>query len=225
MQDLAAVLGHDFNRPALLIEALTHPSAANNAHRRSYERLEFLGDRVLGLVIADMLLKAYPEEDEGDIARRHTALVRREAATLVAERIELGRFLRMSKGEVGAGTRASESIQADAMEAVIGALYVDGGLGPAARFVAAQWTDLMDGAARPPRDAKTALQEWAQQRGLDLPRYREITRDGPAHAPCFTVEVAVDGQVSIRAEGRSKRAAEQLGAAEMLRRVGAAEHG
>lgn len=219
LKALAGVLGHEFRHPGLLIEALTHPSAANNEHRKSYERLEFLGDRVLGLVVAEMLLQAFPEESEGDLARRHTALVRRETATLVAERIKLGRYLRMSKGEASAGTRASASILADAMEGVIAALYLDGGLEPAAKFLSEHWTDLMNEMSAPPQDAKTALQEWVQQRGLGLPRYEEVARKGPPHRPEFTVRVEVESQPSTEAEGPSKRAAEQSAATAMLRQV------
>ncbi|MHA1566503.1 MAG: ribonuclease III [Alphaproteobacteria bacterium] len=222
---LAAVLKHDFKNPAILIEALTHPSAANLGHRKSYERLEFLGDRVLGLVVAEMLLQAYPEESEGDIARRHTGLVRREAATLVAEQISLGRYLRMSKGEAEAGSRDSPAILADAIEAVIAALYLDGGLDCAARFIADHWTDLMMQAVTPPMDAKTALQEWVQQRGLDLPRYEVVGREGPSHAPEFTIRVVVEAQPEIAASGSSKRAAEQRAAAEMLNRLAGRPHG
>jgi len=219
LKALAADLRHDFSCPGLLVEALTHPSAANARHRQSYERLEFLGDRVLGLVVAEMLLQNFPEENEGDIARRHTALVRRETATLVAERIGLGRYLRMSKGEAGAGTRASASILADAVEAVIAALYMDGGLEPAAQFVVEHWTELMNETAVPPQDAKTALQEWVQDRGLGLPRYEVVARKGPSHKPEFTVRVEVEARPSVQAEGRSKRVAEQRAAAAMLRQV------
>ncbi len=219
---LAARLGHDFARCDLLAEALTHPSAASRRHH-SYERLEFLGDRVLGLVVADMLIGAFPGAPEGDLALRHAALVRREALSAVAGEIGLGDHLRLAPGEAEAGIRDNAAIQADAMEAVIAALYLDGGLEAARRFIARYWARPMAEATHPPRDAKTALQEWAQGRGLPLPHYWEQARSGPPHGPTFTVEVRLAGKRPVRATGASKRAAEQAAAEEMLRCLGAAE--
>ena len=219
---LAVRLGHDFARCDLLAEALTHPSAASRRHH-SYERLEFLGDRVLGLVVADMLIDAFPGEPEGDLALRHAALVRREALSAVAGEIGLGDHLRLAPGEAEAGIRDNAAIQADAMEAVIAALYLDGGLEAARRFIARYWARPMAEATRPPRDAKTALQEWAQGRGLPLPQYCEQARSGPPHGPTFTVEVRLAGKRPVRATGASKRAAEQAAAEKMLHCLGAAE--
>ncbi len=219
---LAARLGHDFARCDLLAEALTHPSAASRRHH-SYERLEFLGDRVLGLVVADMLIDAFPGEPEGDLALRHAALVRREALSAVAGELGLGDHLRLAPGEAEAGIRDNTAIQADAMEAVIAALYLDGGLEAARRFIARNWARPMAEATRPPRDAKTALQEWAQGRGLPLPHYCEQARSGPPHGPTFTVEVRLAGKRPVRARGASKRAAEQAAAEGMLQGLGAVE--
>ena len=213
---LSGILDHRFTDPALLAEALTHPSAAATASgRRNYERMEFLGDRVLSLVIARMLLDAFPDEPEGDLAQRHAGLVRREALVTVADAIGLAQHVTLSPGEAESA-RDQDSLKADSMEAVIGALFLDGGLDTAARFIEQRWAPLMDASAHPPRDAKTALQEWAQGRGLNLPRYEEVARSGPDHAPLFTVRATVDGLAAAEATGRSKRAAEQAAARRLL---------
>ena len=216
--DLEAALDHEFDDPTLLDRALTHASAGGG--RQSNERLEFLGDRVLGLIVADMLLQRFRDEDEGAIAKRHTALVRREALARVARSIELGAALQLSKGEEDNGGRSNPAILADACEAVIAALYRDGGLEAARRFIVEYWTPLLDETEAPPRDDKTALQEWAQGRGLPLPSYTEVDRQGPAHEPVFVIEAAVNGFPAVRADGASKRQAEQKAAAVLLEKVG-----
>ncbi len=215
---LAARLGHRFAHPEILAQALTHPSAANRRGRTddSYERLEFLGDRVLGLIVADLLLRRFPEENEGALALRHAALVRRETLAEVAQALGLGPELRLAKGEETAGERENPSLLADACEAVIGALYLDGGLDVARALIELHWTPILEAALRPPQDAKTALQEWAQGRGLPLPDYRETDRSGPAHQPVFTVEAGVEGHSPVIGTGRSKRIAEQAAAARLL---------
>jgi len=211
-----AVIGHRFRDQDLLTRALMHRSASGGAEARSYERLEFLGDRVLGLVVAEMLYERFPREPEGFLARRHAALVRREALARVARRVGLGRHVIMSKGEEEAGGRDSDAILSDACEAVLGAAYLDGGLEPAARFIKAHWPTMMEEAAAPPKDAKTALQEWAQQRGLPLPAYETVSAEGPDHSPVFTVQVSVQGHPAAAATGASKRAAAQAAAASLL---------
>ncbi len=218
---LADRLGHGFARPELLARALTHPSAA---HRQggtddSYERLEFLGDRVLGLIVADLLMARFPREPEGALAVRHAELVRRETLAEVAGEIGLDAYLRLAKGEEAAGERRNPALLADACEAVIGALYLDGGLAVAWAFVERLWGARLEAEAPPPKDAKTALQEWAQARALGLPKYREVERQGPAHEPHFTLEVAVGDAQPARGEGRSKRLAEQAAAACLLARL------
>lgn len=213
--ELAGVLGHRFRDALLLTEALTHSSAAGVDGTRSYERLEFLGDRVLALVIADVLLGKFPDEAEGLLARRHVALVRREALARVADAIALGRYLNLATGESDT-TRDLMSLKADALEAVMGALYLDGGLNAASAFIERHWAPLIAEDTHPPRDPKTSLQEWAQARALPLPRYEEVARAGPDHAPHFTVRVSVKGQAPGQASGRSKRAAEQEAAANLL---------
>ncbi len=209
-------VGHRFRDVSLLHRALMHRSAAGSADARSYERLEFLGDRVLGLIVAEMLYERFPREPEGFLARRHAALVRREALARVARRVGLGRHIVMSRGEEEAGGRESDAILSDVCEAVLGAAYLDGGLAPAAAFIQAHWPEMMEEAAAPPKDAKTALQEWAQQRGLPLPTYQTVGTEGPDHNPVFTVQVVVKGYPASTADGTSKRAAAQAAAASLL---------
>ncbi len=214
----ATALGHDFGRPELLREALTHTSARTG--RRSYERFEFLGDRVLGLVIAHMLHDGFPGEDEGALAKRFAALVRRQALARVATELDIGDLIEISRGEEDSGGRANPAILADAMEALIAALYLDGGLSFAEAFIQRHWTVMMEAMEAPPQDAKTELQEWAQGAGRPLPRYTTIAEQGPAHDPVFKVEVTVSGQAPITGKGRSKRAAEQAAAGALLAQVG-----
>ena len=219
---LAARLGHVFTRPELLVQALTHPSIVQGRlPRRSthYERLEFLGDRVLGLAVADMLLTSFPTEPEGALARRHAALVRRDALARVAASIGLGDAILVSKGEEDAGGRNNPALLADACEAVIGALFADAGFDLAAAFVRAHWTPLMDETAAPPKDAKTALQEWAQGLGHPLPTYTVLGTEGPPHDPIFMVAVEVAGGEAATGSGSSKRAAEQAAATALLERL------
>ncbi|SDF80092.1 RNAse III [Limimonas halophila] len=218
---LAERLGHAFAEPTLLRQALTHSSAAGSARSEvaSYERLEFLGDRVLGLIVADMLLDAFPSEAEGALARRHAFLVSRDALAEVGRELDLSRFLRVSKGEAESGGRHNPAMLADVCEAIIGAIYRDGGLNAARAFVQRHWQPLLRQNRRPPQDAKTALQEWAQARGLPLPSYREVGREGPSHEPRFTVEAVVQNHDPARGSGRSKRAAEHDAAQRLLTQV------
>ncbi len=215
--DLIAALGHDFREPSLLERALTHPSAiASSPHTFGYERLEFLGDRVLGLVIAEFLWRRYPEEAEGSMSRRLVAMVRTETLALVGQQIGLGAHLILANGEDLSGGRESISNLANSMEAVIAAIYLDAGLEAATAFIDRYWSPLMEGHIKPPREPKTALQEWAQARGIERPRYRIVERKGPPHRPVFTVEALVAGLPPARGEATSKRAAERLAAAELL---------
>ncbi len=223
---LYEILGHRFADPPLLAEALTHPSAhARRGPRLSYERLEFLGDRVLGLVVAELLWRRYPEEAEGELTRRHTGLVRRESLVEVARALGLGAFVILSPGEAQAGARENSSVLADTCEAVIAALYLDGGLEAARGFVHRYWEPLLQTAATPPRDPKTALQEWAQGRGRGLPIYETVAVAGPAHKRVFTVSARVEGVEPATASGGSKRAAETAAAAELIARLTAEPNG
>jgi ribonuclease-3 len=199
---LTQLIGHAFARPELLTEALTHPSALpplkqgrrrarRTAPRGGYERLEFLGDRVLGLVIADLLWRGFEHEQEGPLPRRLTHLVRRDALARVADTIGLDQYLQLSPAEAAAGAARNPGILADVLEAVIAAIYLDGGFAAAFAFVERFWEPLIAEMEGPPRDPKTSLQEWAQARGLPLPDYRLIGTSGPDHAPHFTVAVRV----------------------------------
>lgn len=204
-------LGHRFADRALLERALTHSSTGIE---RDYERLEFLGDRVLGLVVAELLLERFPEESEGEIGRRFASLVRAEVLTEVGEALGLPGRLQAEAGSM------TDGMVADATEAVIAALYRDGGLAVAADFVRRNWAPLIEKRLHPPRDSKTTLQEWSQSRGMGLPRYTNVGRAGPDHAPTFTVAVTVEGGGTAEAPGQSKRAAEQAAAALLLDRLG-----
>lgn len=219
-EDLIQALGHEFASQTLLEQALTHRSVALNG-RASYERLEFLGDRVLGFTIADILLDAYPEEREGGLAKRHADLVRRETLAEVAREAGLAAHILLSRGEADSGGRENDAILADVCEALIAALYRDGGIGAARRFIERYWTKRLHAPLNPPEDAKTVLQEWAQARGLPLPDYRIVGRDGPDHAPVFTVSVSVEGAEPVEGVGASKRAAEREAAEKLLAEVGA----
>ncbi len=221
--ELEDILGYSFADPALLGEAVTHASFAHGhggpGGHGDYERLEFLGDRVLSLVTAELLMSRFPEAREGDLAFRHVALVRRETLAEIAGKIGLGRFLRLSRGEEESGGRDNPAILGDAMEAVIAALFLDGGLETAETFIAAHWTEPMLAVTAPPKDAKTLLQEWAQGKGKGLPAYDALGREGPDHNPVFTVEVNVAGMEAVAGEGASKRNAEQAAAGAMLERI------
>lgn len=221
LSELEAGLGYRFKDRGLLVQALTHPSlgGVDRNAGRGYERLEFLGDRVLGLVIAEWLLERFPAEPEGALARRHTALVRAEALTVVAEAIGLGPFLRLAPSERDSGGQAKPAILADACEAVIGAIFQDGGLEPARSLIRGRWTPLIQADLSPPQDPKTALQEWALGRGRPLPHYETLSREGPDHAPVFRVSVKVEGVEPAIATGNSKRAAEKAAAVALLRQI------
>ena len=217
-QALDAILGYRFTRADLPREALTHRSAlqGRGAGRGSNERLEFIGDRVLGLLMAEWLIERFPREPEGDLGRRLASLVSQPILATVAETIGLGEILSVAPGEARAGVKRRATVLADALEAALGAIFLDGGLDPARAFIHRAWAEAMEAQAAPPKDAKTALQEWAQKRGLDLPAYAVTNSSGPPHAPLFVVTVTV-GPHSGTGQAGSKRAAEQL-AAENLHR-------
>ena len=219
LQALVASLGHDFADRGLLEQALTHPSAASPA-RPDNQRLEFLGDRVLGLVIAGALLRAFPTESEGSLAPRFNALVRRETLAEVAEEIGLGGYLRLGRSESLGGGRRKAAILADAMEALIAALYLDGGMDAAERFVLGRWRRRIEAPAAAPTDAKTRLQEWEQARGMSPPAYEEVARSGPDHAPRFVVAASLVTGETAEGEAASKKQAEQAAARALLAALG-----
>ena len=214
----AARLGHGFRQPELLAEALTHGSHASPA-RPDNQRLEFLGDRVLGLVMAEALLAADPAAREGQLAPRFNALVRREALAEVARGLDLGAVLRMGRSEMLTGGRRKEALLADAMEAVIAAVYLDAGLEAARGVILRHWRGLIDNVDADARDAKTTLQELVQARGEPPPAYTELAREGPPHAPLFTIAVQLADGTEAQAQAGSKRQAEQLAARALLARL------
>jgi len=211
-------LGYRFVSPERLIRAVTH-SSMSSAHRDDNQRLEFLGDRVLGLVMAEALLAADPQATEGQLAPRFNALVRRETCADVARQIDLGAVLRLGRSEMKSGGRRKEALLADAMEAVIAAVYADGGFDAARDLVLRLWAARITDVETDARDAKTALQEWAQARGETPPQYVEVGRSGPDHAPRFTIEVRTESGIVEKAVAGSKRQAEQAAAATLLQKV------
>ena len=218
---LEKTIGYRFKDRELLDRSLTHISAlAGGSRANSYQRLEFLGDHVLGLVISDMLFRAFPKGDEGELSRRLADLVRRESCADVARAIELGAALRLGASEANAGGRMRTAILADVCEALVGAVYLDGGYDASAKLVERLWGERMRAPVRPLRDPKTILQEWAQARGLPTPTYKEVERTGPHHDPEFRVAVILPQREPAEGVGRSKRTAEQAAAAAMLKREG-----
>ena len=212
-------LGHHFSDRSLLETALTHASAAEPGGD-TYQRLEFLGDRVLGLVISELLFDAFPGAAEGELSRRLAQLVRKETCAEVARALKLGSVMRMAGGKSQKAGGKTNNVLGDLCEAVIGALYLDGGLEVAERFIRRYWEPKLSLNLKPPRDSKTVLQEWAQAGGLGLPSYDLLKRKGPDHAPTFEVEVAVEGRKPAKGIGSSKRAAEQAAAETLLKREG-----
>jgi len=219
-RDIEARIGYSFSDATLLGSALTHVSALKSPSDRtaSYQRLEFLGDHVLGLAVSDMLFRAFPQGDEGELSKRLADLVRRETCADVARTLGLDEGIKL--GAVGAPERLRKSVLGDICEAVIGAIFIDGGYQAAAEFVERAWGDRLR--KRAVRDPKTALQEWAQGRGLPTPTYREIERTGPHHDPRFRIEVALPGLKPAEGIGSSKRAAEKAAALDLLTREGVA---
>ena len=217
LKPLERILGYTFAQPELLKRALTHTSVSANGstgERDTYERLEFLGDRVLGLAIAEMLDEHLPIAPEGDLSRRLNRLVNGDTCAEIAREIGLDRFLKITGGG------PTVSVLGDACESVIGAVYRDGGFPAARQFIERFWRLRLEGMSGPLRDAKTELQEWAHKRGFHTPSYVEMFRSGPDHAPEFEIEVSVGTVPPERGRGRSKREAEHDAAALVLRREG-----
>lgn len=220
-KELESKVGHRFKDPGLLERALTHASVRGGKTARSdNERLEFIGDRVLGLAIAEILNEQYPNASEGELARRYNRLVRGEACAKVARAIGLGAHLILSESEADSGGRDKTTILADAAEALLGAVFIDGGFDKARAVVRKLWQDQSEPVPEVAVDAKSALQEWAQGQGLALPKYTVVSRKGPDHAPHFTAEVLIPGKAPAQGEGASKRIAEQAAASALLTREG-----
>ena len=225
-----AILGHRFARPSLLDEALTHRSAAYGDRNRrqserrgigSNERLEFVGDRVLGLAVAEWLIERFPEEQEGELGRRYSHLVSRPVLAEIARRLGMAAVLAIAPNEARAGVATLANTLADAVEAAIGALYLDAGLDAPRRFVRAAWAEAVEQQVRPPKDPKTSLQEHLMGRGQPLPTYAVTAQSGPSHQPSFTVTVSA-GAMAGEGTAGSKRDAERLAAADLLAKLGGA---
>lgn len=218
LKAFAARLGHDFSRPELLVRAVTH-SSISSATRPDNQRLEFLGDRVLGLVMAEALLSADKGASEGQLAPRFNALVRKEACAEVAAQIDLGAVLKLGRSEMLSGGRRKQALLGDAMEAVLAAVYQDAGFEAARKVVLRLWGDRIANVKADARDPKTALQEWAQARGQQPPKYVEVARSGPDHAPVFTIAARLQDGAEEQATAGSKRHAEQAAAKALLARL------
>lgn len=210
-------IGYTFREERHLDVALTH--ASFGASKENNERLEFLGDRVLALVIAGILFENFPKEPEGAMAKRLTSLVQQKTLVDVAKEIDLGAYLVLSPAEKKAGGALKNNVLGDAVEALIGAIYLDGGFDPARIFIQKHWREKITGAKTPPEDPKTALQEWAQARGFPLPVYRQIGKSGGDHAPVFKIEVSVEKIGIEKGEGRTKKLAEKEAAEKILKRI------
>jgi ribonuclease-3 len=221
LRDFQHRLGHAFRDPSLLTRALTHPSLSSET-RGDNQRLEFLGDRVLNLAVADALFHTFPDAEEGVLAPRYNALVRKETCAEIGAEIGLGEVMKLGRGEMLKGGRRNVSSLGDGMEAVIGAVYLDAGFGPAKALVLRLWGARVARAEGRAKDAKTALQEWAQARGMPPPDYAQTSRSGPDHAPRFTVRAALRSGEAAEGTAASKRAAEQAAAQALLDRLGGA---
>jgi ribonuclease-3 len=221
LKELETRLGYFFVSRDLLKKALTHASVRQASNkRRDNERLEFLGDRVLGLAISELLIEIYPSASEGELAKLYNRLVRGGTCAAIARELNLGPFLVLSEAEAESGGREKETILADACEALLGAIFSEAGYPAARDVVRALWGSRVGASPADAADAKSLLQEWAQGQGLELPAYIEVDRQGPDHAPRFTAEVRIRGRKPARGEGASKRAAEQAAATALLAREG-----
>jgi ribonuclease III len=221
LADLEGRLGYKFRDRELAARALTHlsaPATTGQGRLDSYQRLEFLGDRVLGLAIAEMLYETYPQATEGELSMRLATLVRRETCAEVAREWDVGPHVVLGAGEAQAGGRKKAAILADIAESLIGAVFVESGFEAARELVARTWRARMHAVEEPERDAKTAMQEWAQARALHAPHYIEIDRSGPPHAPLFTIQVTLEGHEPAHGSASSKRAAEQAAAQAFMAR-------
>lgn len=216
LEKLQKLIGYQFQDLHWLERAMTHSSTAEDYN---YERLEFLGDRVLGLVIANALFETFRKEREGGLAKRHAALVQGRTLAVIASMNKLGEYIILSDAERKAGGTENENILADILESLIGAIFVDGGYEPARDFILKFWGDNIETLTEAPLDPKTELQEWVQAKSLPLPVYEVVDKTGPDHAPVFTIELTVQGQTSLRAEGPSRRQAEKTAARQMLARL------
>lgn len=216
LNKLEEIIEYQFENIHFLERALTHSSTNDDYN---YQRLEFLGDRVLGLVMAHALFSEFKGENEGGLAKRHTALVQGTTCSLIGQKYNIGDYIILSNSEKEAGVHLNENIISDVVESMIGAIYIDGGYGEAQRVVLKLWGNIIKTLETAPQDPKTELQEWVQARGLDLPFYEIIDKQGPDHAPKFVIQLSIDGVEPIRAEGTSRRQTEKMAATMMLKKL------
>jgi ribonuclease-3 len=217
-EDLTSRIGYRFSDHDLLVEALTHGSTER--HKGDYQRLEFLGDRVLGLIIAEHLFRSYPAHGEGELTAIHSGLVRGQSCAAAGDTIGLSDLIIIGAGERAKGMNLNRTLLGDVMEALIAAIYLDGGFEAARAFVLKAWEKLLDHPSVAVKDAKTFLQEWALARALPIPAYTTVSREGPEHEPVFVVSVEVKGREPARGSARSKRGAEMNAAENFLKREG-----
>lgn len=214
-------LGYKFQSHSELERALTHSSMRKNSNDSfHYERLEFLGDRVLGLCVADTIFRQYPNAEEGELSLRLNALVQGKTLAEIADEIGLSEFIRTGNDLKNISGKRMQSVRADVLEALIASVFLDGGLAAAAGMIDHLWGNRFKDVSTARRDSKTALQEWAHARQLETPKYREVEKSGPDHEPVFLVEVKIKGKLAGKGTGRSKRLAEQAAAQEILIREG-----
>ncbi|ACZ48957.1 ribonuclease 3 [Anaplasma centrale str. Israel] len=213
------VTGYRFRDLDLLLESLTHPSLSRES-AANYERLEFLGDAVLSMAVSEMLYRLFPDDDEGCLTQKRTALVRGSEVVEIARSIGLGGLILMSSGEMSCGGSDNPGTLENALEALIGAMYIDGSSEDYKNFIREHWFSRAQRmSSAPPQDPKTALQEWVQSRGWTVPLYKLVSKSGPEHKPVFAVEVSIQGHGSILGTGSSKKLAEQEAAKLMLKRI------
>jgi len=205
-EDFESLIGYNFTDQSLLKMALTHSSTGED---KNYERLEFLGDRILGLIVAEFLYKKFPNESEGDLAKRLSVLVQGSYLAKISEAINLGDYIQFSHSERKAGGAENEHILADVFEATLGAMYLDAGLDLCRDWVAKMWSDDFFSMKEPPQHPKTILQEWVQSQNLSLPQYKITGQAGPDHAPIFDITLSVEGHKDIIAQGKSRQEAEK----------------
>ncbi len=217
-EEISALLDYRFCDKSLLARALTHGSSAK--HNGDYQRLEFLGDRVLGLAIAEYLFRTNPQQSEGDLSAALSILVRGKACAIAGDTIRLGELVVLGSSEKAKGMNLNRTVLGDVMEALVAAIYLDGGLEEARRFVERTWEPQLQHPERMAKDAKTFLQEWALARALPIPAYKIVSREGPEHEPVFVVAVDIKGRLSAEGSAKSKRAAEQDAADQFLKREG-----
>ncbi|MBQ4875432.1 MAG: ribonuclease III [Rickettsiaceae bacterium H1] len=213
-------IGYQFSNQEILKEALIHPSISYvKKYKNSYERLEFLGDTILSVIIAEMLFFQFPNEKEGDLSKRHIELVKGKTLAEVACKINLGEFIIMSQGEKNNNGASNKKNLEDAMEAIIGAIYIDGSFEQVKKVITKYWTPILLEMKSPPQNVKSSLQEWAQQNGLPKPEYRIIDQVGPSHSPIFSIEIFLQGFKPITVKAKSKSTGEQMAAKLMLESI------